>query len=158
MVSYEVSVNEKIALSLDAGIKLYLNTNTTVHPYSVNGRVSAVYGEQVVATQDLPNIINQYMIPASYMRNTYDVAAFGKLGVEYKIKDRRYVYLKVGYMRGLTESYNSNLNEWFNDSEGIYPFVYSAKSDSDVAVRSFADCISYKRSAFTLDLGIRMKF
>ena len=156
--SYEHSVNEKFALSFDAGIKLYLNANTTVHSYSVNGSVSTVYEGLVKTTQKLPNTINQYMIPASYMRNTYDIAAFGKLGIEYRIKDRQYVYLKAGYMRGITESYNSNLNEWFNDSEGIYPFVYSAKSDSDVAVRSFADCISYKRSAITLDLGFRMKF
>ena len=156
--SYEMSVGDKIALSFDAGIKLYLNANTIVHPYSVDGNVSSIYGEQVRTTQDLPNTINQYMIPASYMRNTYDIATFGKLGVEYKVKDRRYFYLKVGYMHGLTESYKSTLNEWFNDSEGIYPFVYSAKSNSDIAVRSFADCISYKRSAFTFDFGFRIKF
>ncbi len=157
-VSYEIPIAKKLALSLDAGIKLYLNTNTTVHPYSVDGNVSAIYGEEVKTTQELPSTINQYMIPASYMRNTYDVAAFGKLGLEYKFKDRRYIYLKVGYMHGLTESYKSNQNEWFNDKKGIYPFVYSATSKTDVAVRSFADCISYRRSAITFDLGFRMKF
>ena len=156
--SYEMSLGTNVALSLDAGIKLYLNTNTEVHPYTVVGTTSSVYSGAVHNTIDLPSVINQYMIPASYMRNTYDVAAFGKLGFEYKIKDRRYVNLKIGYLRGLTESYKSNLNEWYNDSEGVYPFVYSVKSDSDIAVRSFADCISYKRSAITFDLGFRMKF
>lgn len=156
--SYEMSVSENIALSFDAGIKLYLNANTTVRPYSVDGSVSTIYGEQIKTTQNLPSIINQYMIPTSYMRNTYDIATFGKLGFEYKVKNRRYIYLKIGYMHGLTESYKSTLNEWFNDSEEIYPFVYSAKSNSDVAVRSFADCISYKRSAITFDFGFRMKF
>lgn len=156
--SYEVSLGKSFALSFDAGVKLYLNTKTTVHPYTVSGSTSTVYGASIENTSQLPSVISQYMVPASYMRNTYDVAAFGKLGFEYKVKDRRYIYLKVGYMHGLTESYKSSLNEWYNAAEGIYPFVYSAKSDSDIAVRSFADCISYKRSALTFDLGFRMKF
>ena len=156
--SYEVSLGKSVALSLDAGIKLYLNTKTTVHPYTVDGSTSTVYGATAQSTNPLPAVIDQYMVPASYMRNTYDVAAFGKLGFEFKVKDRRYIFLKVGYMHGLTESYKSSLNEWFNNAEGIYPFVYSVKSDSDIAVRSFADCISYRRSALTFDLGFRMKF
>ena len=156
--SYELTAAKNIALSFDAGIKLYLNTNTTIIPYTVDGSVSTIYGEQVDTTQNLPNTIDQYMIPATYMRNTYDVAAFGKLGIDYKIKARQYIYFKAGYLHGLTASYKSNLSEWYNDSEGIYPFVYSAKSNSDIAVRSFADCISYKRSAITFDLGFRMKF
>ena len=156
--SYEISAGPRMAISLDAGIKLYLNASTTVDPYRVEGTATNLYkgGEQT--NTPLPNQITQYLVPATYMRNTYDLAAFGKLGLEFKVQDRRYIFVKVGYLQGLTESYNSNLSEWYNASEGIYPFVYSEKSGSDVAVRSFADCISYKRSALTFDLGFRMKF
>lgn len=157
-VSYELSCAPRVALSFDAGFKLYLNTNTRVHPYTVDGTVSTVYDGVIQNTTVLTCVIERYMKPASYMRNTYDLAIFGKFGVEYKIKERRYLFLKVGYTHGLTESYKSNLNEWFNSSKGIYPFVYSSKSDTDVAVRSFADCISYRRSALTFDIGFRMKF
>lgn len=148
----------KFALTLDAGGKLYLNLNTTVVPYEVMGTVSAIYSGSVKSTTSLPEVIDSYMCPASYMRNTYDFALFGKLGGELKLVDRRYMYFKVGYTHGLTDSYNSGMNQWYNSSEGIYPFVYSPKSGSDVAVRSFADCISYRRAAMTFDLGFRIKF
>ena len=157
-VSLESSISPKVAITVDAGIKLYLNANTTVNPYTVDGTVSSVYGGTVKNTSNLPTEIKQYMIPASYMRNTYDIAAFGRLGVEYKVKDRRFIFFKVGYLYGITESFKSNLYDWYKPSEGVYPFVYSSKTDSDIAVRSFADCISYRRSALTFDLGFRMKF
>lgn len=156
--SLEATFGPRLAISVDGGIKLYLNANTTVNPYTVNGTTSSVYGGAIKNSTNLPLEIKQYMIPASYMRNTYDIAAFGKIGVEYKVKDRRYLFLKVGYLYGITESFNSNLYDWFKPSEGVYPFVYSSKTNSDIAVRSFADCISYRRSALTFDLGFRMKF
>lgn len=156
-VSYEQSVGRKLAFSLDAGVKLYLNADTKVNPYSVAGNVTIVSGE-VQTTTDLPAKVAQYMIPASYMRNTYDVSAFAKAGLEVVLKPMNYLFVKIGYAYGLTESYNSDMNDWFKPSEGIYPFVYSGISGSDVAVRSFADCISYRRSALTFDFGYRMKF
>jgi hypothetical protein len=157
-LTYEQTFKNKIALTADAGIKLYLNANTSVDPYSVDGNVSTVYGGKTTDIVPLPATINKYMVPASYMRNTYDLAAFAKIGCEYMFKTRRYLFFKIGYLYGLTDSYKSSLNQWHNDDEGIYPFVYSSKSMSDVAVRSFADCISYRRSALTFDLGFRMKF
>ena len=156
--SYEISIGYRMAVSMDAGVKLYLNTRTSVDPYRVVGTTSIIYKGMVESTISLPDRITNYMVPATYMRNTYDLAVFGKMGVEYKMLDRRYIFLKVGYLQGLTESYNSSLSEWYKPSDGIYPFVYSDKSATDVAVRSFADCISYKRSALTFDLGFRMKF
>lgn len=156
--SYELSLDGRAAFSLDAGVKLYLNVDTRVDPYTVEGLVSSVYGSEVRHTEQISAPVDEYMIPASYMRNTYDMAAFGKLGFEYRLKDRRYLFLKAGYLYGLTESYKSSLNEWIDPSWGVYPFVYSSTAGKDVAVRSFADCISYRRSALTFDFGFRMKF
>ena len=157
-LTYEQSFKNKIALTADAGIKLYLNTNTSIDTYSVKGTASMVYDGKTTDILQLPAKVSEYMVPASYMRNTYDLAAFAKLGCEYMFKTRKYLFLKIGYLYGLTESYKSGQNQWYNADEGIYPFVYSSKSVSDVAVRSFADCISYRRSALTFDLGFRMKF
>lgn len=156
--SYELSTDGKVAFSFDAGVKLYLNVDTEVDPYAVEGSVSSVYGNEVRHTETISAQVDEYMIPASYMRNTYDVAAFGKLGFEFKLVDRRYLFVKAGYLYGLTDSYKSSLNEWLDPSFGVYPFVYSATAVKDVAVRSFADCISYRRTALTFDFGFRMKF
>lgn len=156
--SYEFSAGSGWVISADAGVKLYLNTNTRVNPYQVEGTVSAIYEGKVRHTEVLSSPITQYMIPVSYGRNTYDVAAFGKIGLEYRISGQGYLFAKTGYLYGLTTSYHSGLNEWWNSEENIYPFVYSVKSNTDVAVRSFADCIAYRRASLTFDLGFRMKF
>ena len=156
--SLEIRCSPSVVVSVDAGLKLYLNMNTTVDPYSVTGQSTVTYPGAAGVSRDLPATIDQYMSPASYMRNTYDLVGFGRLGVDYRFMTRKYAFLRIGYAYGLTESYISDLNPWFNPAEGIYPFVYSIKSDTDVAVRSFADCISYRRAALTFDLGFRMNF
>lgn len=156
-VSYEASFGKWLGLTVDAGFKLYLNTSTKVRPYSVTGNVSSIYsGETIIS--DFTRKIDQYMTPVSYMRNSYDAAVFGKVGCDAKVLRGKYIFIKVGYVHGLTQSYRSNMNQWCNPSEGVYPFVYSFKSQSDIAVRSFADCVSYRRSALTFDIGFRMKF
>ncbi len=157
-LSYEELLNDKIALSVDAGIKLYLNASTYVSPNTVKGTSALVHDGVVLTTTELPKTISQYMIAGNYVRNTYDLAGFGKVGVEYRFKIRQYLFAKLGYLYSLTDSYNSNHNEWFKPTDNIYPFVYSDRSGVDVAVRSFVDCISYRRSAFTFDIGYRMKF
>lgn len=157
-LSVEGSVHSKIAVSCDAGIKLYLNTNTKVTPYNVDGSVDCIYSGKVNNTIQLPSQMDKYMIPVSYARSTYDVAFFTKVGCEFKVTKVDNIFLKLGYTYGFKESYNSTLADWYNPSTGVYPFVYSNKSNSDVAVRSFMDCISYRRSAFTIDLGYRFKF
>lgn len=157
--SLEFRMNPDLILSVDAGFKLYLNMQTTVVPYTVAGSVEEINTVTGVRTEsDLSGEINSYMSPASYARNTYDLVGFGRLGIDYRIAPRRCVFLRIGYAYGLTESYNSDLNPWFNLDEGRYPFVYSPHTDADVAVRSFADCISYRRAALTFDLGFRMNF
>lgn len=157
-LSVESTVIPMVAVSVDAGVKLYLNTNTKVTPYSVDGQVECIYDGASKSTIPLSGTVSEYMIPTSYKRNTYDITAFGKVGVDVRVADRKYIYVKAGYEYGLTSSYNSNKSEWINIADEIYPFVYSMKSDKDIAVRSFADCISYRRSAITFDLGFRMKF
>lgn len=156
--SFEINLNDKLVLGIDLGVKLYLNTNTSVNPYTVNGTVSAIYEGSSKYTKDISGVISSYYYPASYMRNTYDVTAFLRTGLDYKIKDRNYLFFKLGYEGGLTSSYNSNQYSWLDSANDIYPFVYSSNYGKDIAIRSFADCISYRRSAFTIDLGYKIKF
>ena len=157
-ISAEGSVLPKLYVTGDAGIKLYLNTSTKIKPYSIDGSVNCIYPSAQINTIELPEIMDKYLVPVSYARNTYDVAFFTRVGVEYKLNKVENIFLKLGYTYGFKESYNSNLTEWYNPTQGIYPFVYSFEEKSDVAIRSFMDCISYRRSAFTIDLGYRFKF
>lgn len=157
-VSYERLIDSKFVLSADAGLKLYLNAKTNVEPYSVTGTVTSIYEGGSTTQISLPQYVDDYMIPATYSRNTYDLAAFVKLGADYKINKTNLVFMRLGYLQGLTNAYTSNMSTWFDETDAIYPFVYSSKTNSDVAVRSFMDCISYRRCAFTIDFGYKLKF
>ena len=122
-LSLEGSIHPKLAMSCDAGIKLYLNTSTKIRPYTVDGSVDCIYSSIVKNTIEMPTQIDKYMVPVSYARSTYDVAFFTKLGLEFKVTNIDNIFLKIGYTYGFKESYNSNLAEWYNPVTGVYPFV-----------------------------------
>lgn len=158
-LAYECRIARIVSFSFDAGFKLYLNMDTKVVPYEIDGYVEKDYGGgTAVEKTDISGTYDAYMVPVSYRRNTYDVSSFARTGVDALLGRSLVLSFLVGYEYGITESYKSDRSTWFSPETGDYPLIYSNKSHSDQAVRSFADCISYRRNAIWFELGMKLKF
>ena len=57
---------------------------------------------------------------------------------------------------GLKDVFQSEQNEWLSSDSSTVPVAYS--NGKYVAVRSFADCISYKRKAIMAEVAVKIKF
>lgn len=156
-LSAEVNIGKRCSLLFDAGARLNLNTKTTVTPYRIDGTFMDAYNDTgEIINQGTLAVENRFLKPVSYKRNTYDVSVFGRLGLDIMVHKMHSVFLRASYEYGLTPMYSSASNKWLNPAEGIYPVYYY--QGKDVPVRSFADCISYKRNAVWFDLGYKFKF
>ena len=83
----------------------------------------------------------------------------GGLGLNYNLlKQYLFLCVKFSYELGFTDVHKSNENNYFNAADQVYPMVYSARLKENVATRSFMDCVSYKRQAMWLELGLMFKF
>lgn len=158
-LAYEAKLSKRITYTIDLGTRLYLNMNTKVFPYRVSGSAYNDYGDGSKSqVEDISGQYTRYMVPVNYKRNTYDISLFAKTGVDTYVTKYLALGLQVGYEYGLTTSYSSNKSNWYSPESGEYPFIYSFKSGKDVAVRSFADCIEYRRNALWLGVGLKYKF
>lgn len=150
-LSLENNLSPKMTLTVDAGAKVYLASSVSPKAYKIKGTVT-VNG----VGHDIDNTYDQFVSPNTNTLNQFAIAVFGKIGMDYAFSSGKYVYLKVGYEMGMTDSYAPSTPVQWYDSSGIYPLVYSGTSD--VAVHSFMGSVSYKRSGVALELGVRFKF
>lgn len=151
-LSFEQGLGSGLALVADAGVKVYLNLNSTTVPYHVKGTVTS-NGD----TEEFDSDYYQFVSPNIMPVNQFSVSAFGKAGIEYAILQGLYANLHLGYEYGLTESYSSvaSMVKWY-DENGIFPMIYYG--ESDVPLHSFLSSITYRRNAILLELGLRYKF
>lgn len=163
--SAEHKLSDYLKLTWDLGVKFYIPMKTTLGPYKVEGSTFGVYSDGTKVTDSVEDALgtidrsfSSFMVPVDYSRGKYDLSAFANLGLEVKIYGDLSAVAAVGYEHGLTWIYQSNNDVYFDSKEGIYPLVYSTQNKEDVAVRSFIGCISYKRQAFWMSLGLKYKF
>lgn len=156
-MSFEQGMGKWLNLVVDAGVKLYLNTKTEVVPYSIEGTVYNTYLNEKTPFYSADLVLEDgYLSPTSYKRKVYDLSFCLKGGFDIRFYKMNFLTLRVGYELGLTDSYVSQMNEWRSDADHTYPIFYTG--GKDVMVRSFADCISYKRNALWFGVGYKLKF
>lgn len=155
-LSFEQKLAKRIGLTVDAGAKLYLNAKTTVTPYSVEGTVTNSYlGQSSPQKTESLSLGDGFLIPSSYKRNVYDLSVFARAGFDIQLYKMLFMTMKVGYEMGMLDSYKSQMTQWFSPGTGDYPVYYSA--GKDVKIKSFIDCISYKRNALVFEFGVKVK-
>ena len=164
-LSFDQRIVKNLYVSLNAGAKIYLNGNVKVQPYNMNGRVYGDYNGTIVTSQasdaitNISGDYNTFLYPNSYNREAIDFSVLGGLSLSYNIfKNSAYIYLKYSYELGMSDVHKSEENRLFDAAEGQYPMVYSAHLNQNVATRSFMDCVSYKRQAMWIELGLTFKF
>lgn len=146
----ELDLTKWLVLDIDLGARFYLNRQTSLSPYEVNGTVG---GESVQKE------FTAFKDPADYTRKEYDIAVFGSLELDFAIiKNALYAYLSGGYEFGLNPVYDSQERTYLQESNHVYPFYYSPVTNSDIPMRSLVGSISYSRKAGWAAAGLKIKF
>lgn len=150
--SSEFRLARKVTMTLDVGPKLNLNAKMTLTPYSISGDVTDGYTGQTTPL----SVDNRFMHPVSYRRKTYDLSVVGRIGLDFPIAGMHSIGFRIGYEYGISDTFKSDMNQWLSsDGSEVPVYYYKGK---DVAVRSFADCISYRRNAIWFGIGYKLKF
>jgi len=163
-VDFSLDKKKIVFLFLDAGAKVYFNTNARVTPFHVEGEVSGerkgkAFTDPTLAFGSLTGDYNQFITPVSFNRNPIDVSVFGAVGLDINVvKNILFVEVKGGYEYGITKTYQSQQSVFYSEGETVYPIVYSYQLNKDVVVRPLADCVSFRRQSFNLTAGLMLKF
>ena len=164
-LNFDHKLVKNLYLSWNVGAKIYLNGTMKIRPYHLSGKVYGNYSGNIVSSQsseafgDVSGDCNVFLYPNSYNRNKTDLSVMGGLSLNYNIfKGSMFVFLKYSYEYGLTDVHKSDGRVLFDAESRQYPMVYSAHRNSNVATRSFMDCVSYKRQTMWLELGLMFKF
>ena len=140
-----------LTLCIDAGARLYINRSTELSPLEVSGIVGGVNMNPGIQ-------YTQFVDPAEYTRAPYDIALFGRGGLDLcLVKKLLYLYVAYDFEWGLNSSYDSS-RDFFNATSQVYPIYYSPIKGEDVPFRSLIGSVSYRRRASTISGGIKIKF
>ena len=146
----EIDIMSRLVLDIDLGVRFYLNRETKLSPYEIEGTVGNV---------SVNTAYSAFKDPANYTRKEYDYALFGNLELDYAIIDKAlYAYVSAGYEYGLNPVYDSGLRTFFQDSAGVYPFYYSPLADIDIPMRSLIGSVRYSRKSKWIAAGLKLKF
>lgn len=161
----EHNLGQWVRLTWDIGAKFYIDMDLKNSEYTVSGKSSAEYSDVAQAADSqaeglgaFDQSYTKFLVPVDYAREPYEISAFADLGFDVKISADWSANISFGYEYGLTWAYQSNMNEYFDAGEGILPFVYSVSEAKDIPVRSFLDCVSYRRQGFWMGVGFKYKF
>lgn len=164
-ISPEFRLNKSVSLFLDIGAKVYFNTVARTDPFHVKGRVSGMYQDGtpvpdgVYGTGEIDSDFMHMINAVTFMRNPVDITLTGNIGMNINLYDSMvYLEVKAGYEHGLTWSYQSSESPFFleDHSGSEFPLVYDYRY-GEIASRPLADCISFKRRAIWLNLGLMLK-
>lgn len=162
-LSPEFKIHKAVSIFADLGAKVYLNTNAVAEPLYIHGDVSGTYSDGTPVLNgfygigNLDGPYNEFVSAVTFKRTPVDVTLFGNIGIDVNLYAKTiYMQLKAGYEYGLTWSYKSSESVFFNSS-GIYPLTYSGEYNRDILLRPFADCISFRRQALWIGLGVMIK-
>ena len=161
-LSLDFRLFKLMTLCFSAGAKLYLNGDATITPYHLKGQVYGTYvsGPNMSSAEEKFESFDQdytsLLYPNTYSRNSTDLSIIGGVSLNFNLyKTAILMYGKYSYEMGLTDVHKSDENNLYASS--TYPMVYSAHLNSNVATRSFMDCVSYKRKAMWLEFGLMFK-
>lgn len=162
-INFDHKLYKDLQLEWSLGAKFYINGGVNVTPFTVEGDVKAEYSDGVEGSaQALGSISGQYdrfLLPDTYSRNAVDLSLVGGLGFRYNVyKSRMFVFAKFSYEYGVTQIHKSKEMSLYSPESKIYPIVYSARVNGNVATKSFMSCVSYNRQACWLELGLTYKF
>ena len=164
-ISPEFRLNKSVSLFLDLGAKVYFNTVARTDPFHVKGRVSGMYQDGtpvpdgVYGTGEIDSDFMHMINAVTFMRNPVDITLTGTIGININLYDSMvYLEVKAGSEHGLTWSYQSSESPFFleDHSGSEFPLVYDYRY-GEIASRPLADCISFKRRAIWLNLGLMLK-
>ena len=161
----EHNIGKRLRLTWDIGAKVYIDMNLKTSEYTVSGKSYATYSDGNTVADSQSNglgAFNQaytkFLVPVDYTREPYEISAFADLGFDVKFSADWSANISFGYEYGLTWAYQSSMSKYFDADEGILPFVYSVSETTDIPVRSFFDCISYRRQGLWINVGFKYKF
>ena len=153
----EYIVGNYVLISWNVGMKAYCNAKTT-GVYALDGQVSLTDEIDGKTTEKIHISSNMYMNPVSYKRTPLELTAIANLGVDVNVlKKRLYVSLRGGYEYGLMKSYYGTGLKFFDAEKNIYPVVYNPLTSGYTAMHSFISNTSYRRQAFWLEFGLKLK-
>jgi len=162
-ISLDQRLFKAVTLGFSVGAKVYLNGETEVTPYHMEGSVSGRYTTGTVNTGasdqfgDISGDYTAFLYPNSYTRNSTDLSVMGGVTLNVNLlRNSLFVYGKWAYEMGLTDVHKSDENPIYS-ADSMFPMVYSAHKNMNIATRSFMDCVSYKRKAMWLEFGIMFK-
>ena len=157
-----IKLAKALYLSVDGGIKYYLNTIPLIKPFHIVADVDGTFSDGTPVTGSLYNMghidedCNEFISAVAFTREKYDMSLYASVGFDIKLKGTTYLEIKCGYEKGLAPSYKSNENI-FSDANN-YSLIYSTALGRDIIVRPIADCVSFTRNAIWFNLGLKKKF
>lgn len=161
----EIKLDKKVDVLVDLGVKSYFNTTSAMMPLYITGNVSGTYKNGTAVPETMENLgvidgrYDKFLATSSFYRNPNDWCLMGGVGVSYQLIEKLlYAQFKVAYEYGLTKTYQSENPAFISAEEGLYPLAYSGMLQSEVVLRSLVDCVSIRRSAVSLNLGLMIKF
>lgn len=160
----EFKLHKAVSILVDLGIKAYFNTNAMTTPFHIEGTVSGTYENgQTLQTGidgvgDISGDYNEFVSLVTFKREPFDVSCIGNIGLDINLYDSTvYLQAKAGYEYGLTYSYKSDEKPYFDPSNNVYPLVWDGRYNREIVFRPLADCVSFKRQALWVSLGIMIK-
>lgn len=145
----------------NVGAKFYFSKEIQYMPFHVTGSIvqqqTNTSTEQIKIDRDFTD----FLVPSSYVPENV-ISLYGTAGFNINlVRQIVLLNLRVGCEYGMDNIHTSNENEMYkknSGSQGIYPLIYSERVGDDVAVRSFMDCVSFKRQSLWLEAGLMFKF
>ncbi len=143
-------------LTWNLGAKFYFNQKSKDY-YRISGSVISNEKTEESITE-IDRGYTTFISPVAYSLNN-DFSLIGGIGFNVNLfKNHILVSAKVGYEYGLGEVHSTNNHDYCNQDTSFYPLFYSSELNEDVATYSFMDCVSFRREALWLELGLLFKF
>ncbi len=158
-VGWDFFGKRRVQVGLSVGAKMYFSLahdkGVVADPMEVDGTVTAWDGNKELTEY------SEFLAPTSYS-NDFSCSLTGGFYLSVRALDFLYPYIKVSAEYGLDkfglEKYHEKTQNKYYDSNGTYPFVYSAQADKDIAVKSLISCVDLTRRALWAEVGVRFKF
>lgn len=165
-INLDHKLYDRLYLNWSVGAKFYVNSSIKINPYTIVGDVKAIYEDgsvvserEVDAIGSVSGVYDHFLYPGSFSRQPVDMSIIGGIGLSYSIyKGRLLAFAKAGYEYGLAPILDASGSKYQDVAKKIYPMVYSGREKQNIATRSLLNCVSYKRQALWLEVGLTYKF
>lgn len=163
-LSFDHKLTRHLSLGWTLGAKFYFSSSLKTEPVHVEGRVYGDYNGSIIESQTENSFgafardYDSFLYPETYGESS-TMSITGGLSINYNVlKQNIFVYARAYYEMGLTNVHESSENVYFDAVGRIYPLVYSGRLGTDIATRSFMDCVSFRRQIVWVEMGMMFKF